>query len=541
MERPVERVRGFHDVDTASHRRWSATLGSLLAAFELAGFGQVDVPVLEQLDLYLRKNGAQVLAKLYSFVDAGRRDVALRPEFTASIIRALGAQVATASEPLRVSYAGPVFRYEKPQRATARQFTQAGVELLGHEGPGSDAEIVALACQAARDLGVEGLRLVLGHLAPIRALLAHLQVDSTAEGFLLEHLEYYNRGAEQQQAVRRRLGLTTEQEASLAESVALPEALAAAVQDASPAEARSLVGAILDQMGLDLSGSTRTPDEIIDRVLAKMRRQVALRSGALRENLERALSFIEWFGALRGEPAAVLQEVEALLRHYGVPLQALEELRQVLAALADYDLSGVMVELAPGMARGIAYYSGLIFELYGADVSGGAGSEAPSLQICGGGRYDGLARSLTGRQSFPALGFAFGVERLLHTIPLTASASGAAARVAVAFHDPEVRPTALQMTAALRGNGVCTVLHDGVASAQRTLDSLYKAGYTAAVYISNEHHDAPGAQVTAGTQVSVFRPAALPPHVHALLESLSGSAGSFGANGRYSTAGRSRA
>jgi histidyl-tRNA synthetase len=514
MERPVERVRGFHDVDAEAHRRLGTTLQHLLTTFAMAGFAQVDVPVLEQLDLYLRKNGAQVLSKIYSFVDAGRREVALRPEFTASIIRSLAPRVTVAGEALRVSYAGPVFRYEKPQRATARQFTQAGVEMLGREGAGADAEMVALACQCARAAGVVGLRLVLGHLAPIRALLAHLQIDSATEGFLLEHLEYFNRGVEQQQAVRRRLGLADEHEALQAEAVALPEALAAAVQDASPQEARRLVGAMLDQMGLDLTGSTRTPDEIIDRVLAKMRRQEALRTGALRDNLERALQVLQWLGSLHGDPDTVLRELETLLRRHDVPSRALDEVRQVLEALADHDLQGVTLALAPGMARGIAYYTGLMFELYGADVAGGAGGDAAALQVCGGGRYDGLARSLTGRQSFPALGFAFGVERLLHTIPSPASSPLSIPRIAVAFQDAAARGAAVRLAEALRREGVCSVLHDGAPPPLRALENLARLGYAAAVYLGAGQTDA---------MVRIFLPALLSDRVQSRLGALDGA------------------
>ena len=196
MQQPIERVRGFADTDIDQYQRSAAVRQVLQGAFSLAGYLPVDVPVLEYLELYMRKSGAQVLSKLYGFTDQGRREVALRPEFTASVIRALAPSVGRAPEPLRVSYAGPVFRYEKPQRATTRQFTQAGVELLGDPSPAADADLLALACQAARAAGVPDVHAVVGHLGPLRALLAHLQVDGYAEGYLLEHLEFYSRGAE---------------------------------------------------------------------------------------------------------------------------------------------------------------------------------------------------------------------------------------------------------------------------------------------------------------------------------------------------------
>jgi histidyl-tRNA synthetase len=494
MQQAIERVRGFHDLDAAAYRRFSAVIGSLLDSFRLAGFEMVDVPLVEQLELYLRKNGAQVLSKLYGFTDQGRREVALRPEFTASVIRALASSVVTTRDAVRVAYSGPVFRYEKPQRATSRQFTQAGVELLGEASPAADADIVALACRAALDAGVPAIRLVLGHLGPLRALLAHLNVDGFEEGFLLEHLEFYNRGVVQQQHVRRRLGLDM-----LAEDVDVdddsPSALATALEGLSPEAARDVVYGLLGQMGFDLAGNTRSPDEIVERVLQKAQRQAALRGGARRDNLMRALEFCSSLGALLGEPHAVLADAEALLRSYGVPLTALRELRTVVDLLQDHDLAPVQVMLAQGMARGIAYYSGLIFELYAAPSGTGAIDDS-ALQICGGGRYDALPRALTGRHSFPALGFAFGVERVLHTLSGDNNQGEAARQVAIVYDDIRHRRTALRLAAETRDAGIVTVVLFAGGSRVKHRERLERSGYHSLVYISSAEDGSASSHVT---------------------------------------------
>src|SRR5689334_14872886 len=102
MLQSVERVRGFYDVDSNGYVQLAASLKALADVFESHGFAMVDVPVVELLELYLRKNGAQVLSKLYTFVDQGNRQVALRPEFTASVIRAFASQISPSRGPLRV-------------------------------------------------------------------------------------------------------------------------------------------------------------------------------------------------------------------------------------------------------------------------------------------------------------------------------------------------------------------------------------------------------------------------------------------------------
>lgn len=476
IPRAVERVRGFHDVDGRTLRRLDAVVDRLMGAFGGSGFGGIDVPIVEQMELYLRKNGAQVLPKIYGFVDQGRREIALRPEFTASILRAQAARVLRERTPVRVAYSGPVFRYEKPQRARDRQFTQVGVEILGDPSPVADAEILALACRSARDLGISPLRLVIGHLGPLRSVLSHLRVDTYTEQYLLEHLEFFNRGPEQRRAVRQRLGLLEDAVPAVEGEEPLSQSLANAVRDATPEEARRIVAAILEQMGVALTGSTRTPDEIIDRLLAKARRRAAQGAGTWRDDVARAIDFLESLVQLRGAPSAVMARTVELLARYDVPPATLDELRTVLRLLDAHDLRNVQVELAPGMARGIAYYSGLIFEMYAGD--GGA----QALQICGGGRYDGLAQALTGCD-FPALGFAFGAERLLHALPDALPVVAEPMRVALIVGTPELYACAQRAAGLLRERAIACAVYASTRTPVPALDAARQSGFQAAMVL----------------------------------------------------------
>jgi len=431
MQGTIERAPGFYDLDSAEYTRRTLVMATLQETFRSAGFGLVDVPIVEQLELYRRKNGGQVLSRILGFTDQNKRELALRPEFTASIIRALGPQVRGVQAPLRVAYGGPVFYRDPAHDDAPCQHTQAGVETLGAGDPETDAEIMSLACRAALDLEVQGLHLVIGHLGPLRTLLSHLGVDGYEEQYLLEHLETYSRGGTTPDEARRRLGLLGADTANgerngEAVEEALSTSLVTAIRDASVDESRQVVASILAGMGIDLSGSTRPPDEIIDRVLVKARRSVALRAGSVwRVNLERALAFVERLGAIRGQPGPVLSATEALLRAYNVPDTALHELRHLLPLLAASGLGGVTIELAPAMARGIAYYSGLIFELQSiVPFHDATGATNHRHTICGGGRYDGLAAAITTEHSFPALGFAFDLESILQVIPETPKTAG---------------------------------------------------------------------------------------------------------------------
>ena len=112
MQQAIQRIRGFSDRNPDDQFRAAATIRTLLDTFQLADYAEISVPVIESLDLYVRKSGAQILPTIYGFVDQGKQEVALRPEFTASVIRAFGPAVGPDGPPLRVCYAGPVFRYE---------------------------------------------------------------------------------------------------------------------------------------------------------------------------------------------------------------------------------------------------------------------------------------------------------------------------------------------------------------------------------------------------------------------------------------------
>jgi len=147
--------------------------------------------------------------------------------------------------------------------------------------------------------------------------------------------------------------------------------------------------------------------------------------------------------------------------------------------LRDYDLAGVEVILAPGMARGIAYYSGLIFELFALPAEQ---QSEPAAPICGGGRYDGLVQTLTGR-AIPALGFAFDVERLLDALPANVPAVPHAPRVAVFVGDPSLRADAQQTAAAVRARGITCRVHESDAGRDAAIVWARSEGFDCLIFV----------------------------------------------------------
>jgi histidyl-tRNA synthetase len=155
---------GMRDVLPPESRRWRRFVNVYAEVVEGAGYGQVIGPLLEDIGVFERVGDATdvVTKEMYDFVDRGERHVALRPEQTASVCRAF-VQHRPAT-PWKVWYAGPNFRYEKPQRGRYRQFDQVGVEVLGADDPYLDVEVIALGWEFYRRLGLRHVTLLVNSL-----------------------------------------------------------------------------------------------------------------------------------------------------------------------------------------------------------------------------------------------------------------------------------------------------------------------------------------------------------------------------------------
>ena len=155
------------DLLPAALQHWQAVEAVARDHFQRSGFGEIRTPLLERTDLFCRGIGeaTDVVGKeMYSFLDRGKRSCTLRPEGTASVVRASIQHGLLSQGAQKLWYAGPMFRYERPQAGRQRQFHQIGVEWLGAESPRSDVEVIALAWDLLEALGIGGLELELNSL-----------------------------------------------------------------------------------------------------------------------------------------------------------------------------------------------------------------------------------------------------------------------------------------------------------------------------------------------------------------------------------------
>jgi len=349
-------------------------------------FVEYDGPPLEPLDLYTKKSGDEIVAQLYAFEDKGGRQVALRPEMTPTLARMVAARAQALRKPIRWYSIPQLFRYERQQKGRLREHFQLNVDIVGEPSELADAELLAVALDCMRELG---------------------------------------------------LG---------------PDDVRARVSD------RSLLNAALDAIGV-----TAAQRPAVYAVLDKVARQP---HGVSKEKLAGAgLAATVVDRVLRLPDAGA---VDTLRRDFGKAPKLIAILERFERYLGHLDALGVRawVDVDLSIVRGLAYYTGIVFELF--DARGALRA------ICGGGRYDTLLKDLGGAD-LPALGFGMGDVVLGE---LLSQRSGS--------------PAAGVTGADVYVVGGAGALHHGMRDALRVVSHLRRAGLSVDYALSEEKYAARG-------------------------------------------------
>lgn len=185
----VDRPRGTRDLDPAYLARHRFVEGSFRRTAESFGYREVLPPTFESLELFHRKAGPGIEAEMYVFKDKGGRDLVLRPEFTAGVLRYYVNDLRSAPKPVKLYSVGPAFRYEEPQKGRYREFWQYNAEAIGGTPLDADAETVALAVQSIRNSGVRQVETRIGHIGMLRA---YLKVEQETQNRVLHALDKRN-------------------------------------------------------------------------------------------------------------------------------------------------------------------------------------------------------------------------------------------------------------------------------------------------------------------------------------------------------------
>lgn len=310
---------GFRDFYPEELARRTHVFRAWRAVARKYAFVEYDGPPLEPLDLYTKKSGDEIVGQLYAFTDKGGREVSLRPEMTPTFARMVGAKASALRKPVRWFSIPQLFRYERAQRGRLREHFQLNVDIVGEASEVADAELLAVAVDIMRELG-----------------LTHEDVRARVSDRRLLN------------GVLDTLGVTADQ--------------------------RGAVYAVVDKLA-------RQPREVSAEKLAAAGLDAAL--------VDRILSLAS------GTSFAALQ------REFGSAPAAREPIERFARYLEHCEALGIgqWVTLDLSIVRGLAYYTGIVFELFDA--------KGELRAICGGGRYDDLLKAIGGAD-LPALGFGMG-------------------------------------------------------------------------------------------------------------------------------------
>jgi histidyl-tRNA synthetase len=167
MSDKISGIRGMGDILPEETPVWQHVESVLAGAVKAYGYRELRVPVVERTELFKRSIGEVtdiVEKEMYTFNDRNEESLTLRPEATAGIVRAGIAHGLFHNQKQKLWSAGPMFRYEKPQKGRYRQFHQFDVEVFGHQGPDIDAELLMISARIWKELGLDAIELQLNSL-----------------------------------------------------------------------------------------------------------------------------------------------------------------------------------------------------------------------------------------------------------------------------------------------------------------------------------------------------------------------------------------
>jgi len=317
-------LRGMRDLLPEEARTMIFIEDAARKVAHLYGYKEIITPIVESYELLAAKAGDEVRSRMFAFKDLGGRDVALRPELTASIARLVATTFRNKPKPFRIFCMGSAYRYDEPQRGRYREFWQSDYELVGTNRPEADAEILMLTDSLMRNAGLDEYTMKIGHVGVIRGILKQEKISEKEQNAIMQ---------------------------------------------------------LMDKKEYD------TAIKLTEK------------AGASKKCVNILRQLVECKG---DEIFEITRRMKELLRDHPKSIAAVENLEEILKLVTESDCK-INMSVDAGFARGLEYYTGMVFEIY-----------VPGLDIAlgGGGRYDKLVE-LFGGEPTPAVGVAHGIDRIM--------------------------------------------------------------------------------------------------------------------------------
>ncbi|MEM1982617.1 MAG: histidine--tRNA ligase [Sulfolobales archaeon] len=313
-----EPVRGLRDILPPESESLRVIISKFVDVVRSYGYSEVIPPTIELFELFAAKSGPEISRSMYVFRDKAGREVCLRPELTASVVRMYIKSLLAEPKPVKLFYVGNAFRYEEPQLGRYREFYQMGVELIGDSSVYSDLELFLILRDYYKSLGLKEYSIKISDVGILRGLFTDWGINEDTQDLILHYMDkkLYDEAL-------KILSKYDKADLKLFNEITK-------VRTEDPEEI------------LEISKTLKLPDEVNERI---------------------------------------------------------RRLHEISSFMNSLNVGKFVIDLS--FARGLAYYTGLIFEVAVPNLS---------ISIGGGGRYDNLVE-LYGGPPTPSTGFALGVER----------------------------------------------------------------------------------------------------------------------------------
>ena len=375
---PPPATRDCPPFDSAVNRWLDETFARIASVY---GFEEVSTPIFERADVFTARSGPEIKNSLLTF-HCDHEEYALRPELTAPVCRLVASgALGDRPSPYKLFYVGPCFRYCRPHTGRQRQFTQAGLELLGDGSPKADAEVIAAASRFLQSVGIREPALTIGTAGIFRSLLPE-ELSAEERATVIGHLD---RLASIRDRCRE---IATRENPLVVEQLRMDRRDLASLQAQDGYEGEFAITNLPAPDGQELA--KRLPEE----AAATFRRIWNVQGYVPEETAELLIRT----SAIRGTLDDVSRQAAEVLDGSGAD-RSLANLMEVCRLLGLYGIERFEVSLAIG--RGLTFYTGTVFEM--ASAHG---------KLCGGGRYDSLVE-LFGGDSTPATGCALRFDTIV--------------------------------------------------------------------------------------------------------------------------------
>jgi len=372
----VLRLNNFEDFGPSRLRLLKHIENNCLEYLINSGYSNVDPPILESADLFLKKSLGSTSSSTYTFMDLENQLVSMRPDFTASVIRLIFDSLKKKDFMSKVCYSGPVFRYE-PATSKSMQIYQVGAEFLGQKGNKSDLELLSNSIKCLDLSGVKNYKIDLGNVGIVREFILEKGFRNSIAELILNNLgNFYDKDWEKNLIFRaKQLNLIRHNN-----------------KENDSLSYEDILKDYEDRLSLNLG--MRTQKDVIDRFAGKVASQVTM------EEIKECIDLVKKIMNMTIE--------EFLDNKNGIKLdsKSCQEFRILLKNVQNILGEKRSLSLNFTLTRNLAYYNGIVFDVKSDD----------DIVLGGGGRYDDLPSRLGYDFDQGCLGFAINLTKTTQVI-----------------------------------------------------------------------------------------------------------------------------